>query len=43
MQLVLDVVSNVLRVGQIDQIDHDLDQIDQIDHDLHHLDPNLPL
>ena len=30
-------------VGQIDQIDHDLDQIDQIDYDLDHLNPNLPL
>ena len=33
-------------VGQIDQIDHDLDQIhqiDQIDHDLDNLGPTLPL
>ena len=33
-------------VGQIDEIDHDLDhlgQIDQIDRDLDNLDPNLPL
>ena len=29
------------RLGQIEQIDHDLDQIDQIDHDLDHLDQNL--
>ena len=32
-----------VKVGRIDQIDHDLDQIDQIDRDLYRLVPDLPL
>ena len=35
---------NIAHVGQIDQIDHDLDHLHpQIDHDLDHLNLNLPL
>ena len=39
--LFLNVSINLLHIGQIDQIDHDLDQIDQIDHDLDQIDHDL--
>ena len=42
--LLSDTRCYAMNLGQIDQIDHDLDHVrDQIDHDLDHRDRNPPM